>query len=135
MDVRHALAVGLHGDADSRRFIEANLFVICGSMPTLRKFFKHFMPRIVGSSGASHYGTTSYGQHQQSNTLSRVRKGRSQYAQFPEDNATELERFSDDDNKNGGTVVVGNASTEGLRDDHSERAILQTQTFTVQYSS
>ncbi|KAI8653867.1 hypothetical protein NCS56_01342000 [Fusarium sp. Ph1] len=116
-------------------FIEANLFVICGSMPTLRKFFKHFMPRIVGSSGASHYGTTSYGQHQQSNTLSRVRKGRSQYAQFPEDNATELERFSDDDNKNGGTVVVGNASTEGLRDDHSERAILQTQTFTVQYSS
>ncbi|RSL60263.1 hypothetical protein CEP53_005499 [Fusarium sp. AF-6] len=115
-------------------FIEANLFVICGSMPTLRKFFKHFMPRIVGSSGGSRYGTTSYGQHQQSNTLSRVRKGRSNYAQFPEDNATELERFSDDDNKNGGTVVVGNASTEGLRDDHSERAILQTQTFTVQYS-
>ncbi|RTE83003.1 hypothetical protein BHE90_002435 [Fusarium euwallaceae] len=115
-------------------FIEANLFVICGSMPTLRKFFKHFMPRIVGSSGGSRYGTTSCGQHQQSNTLSRVRKGRSNYAQFPEDNATELERFSDDDNKNGGTVVVGNASTEGLRDDHSERAILQTQTFTVQYS-
>ncbi|WAO95525.1 Hypothetical protein NCS54_01315100 [Fusarium falciforme] len=115
-------------------FIEANLFVICGSMPTLRKLFKHFMPRIVGSSGASHYGATSYGQHQQSNTLSPVRKGRSQYAQFPEDNATELERFSDDDNKNGGTVVVGNASTEGLRDDHSDRAILQTQAFTVQYS-
>lgn len=34
-------------------FIEANLFVICGSMPTLRKFFKHFAPRLIGSYGNS----------------------------------------------------------------------------------
>ncbi|KAM5349464.1 hypothetical protein ACJ41O_005969 [Fusarium nematophilum] len=120
-------------------FIEANLFVICGSMPTLRKFFKHFLPRLMGSTGGSRYGaSSSYGQQHHSGTLSRVRKPRSQYAQFRDDNATELERFSSD-NKNGGTVVVGgvpsNGSNERLRDDHSERAILQTQTFTVQYSA
>ncbi|KAF4978722.1 hypothetical protein FZEAL_4942 [Fusarium zealandicum] len=100
-------------------FVEANLFVICGSLPTLRKFFKHFMPRFVGSSGGSGYGGASYGQNQQSNPLSRVRKGRSHYAQFPEDNGTELERFSNDDTKNGGTVIVGVGRNGGLRDDHN----------------
>ncbi|TDZ39514.1 Satratoxin biosynthesis SC1 cluster protein 4 [Colletotrichum trifolii] len=27
-------------------FVEANLFIVCGSMPTLRKFFQHLMPKI-----------------------------------------------------------------------------------------
>ncbi|KXJ85327.1 hypothetical protein Micbo1qcDRAFT_107773, partial [Microdochium bolleyi] len=30
-------------------FVEANLFIICGSMPTLRKFFKHFAPKLIGT--------------------------------------------------------------------------------------
>ncbi|KAH7038389.1 uncharacterized protein B0I36DRAFT_219936, partial [Microdochium trichocladiopsis] len=40
-------------------FVEVNLFVICGSLPTLRKFFKHFAPRLVGSYGYSN--STPYG--------------------------------------------------------------------------
>lgn len=40
-------------------FVEANLFIICGSMPTLRKFFKHFAPKLIGSYG---YGTSSHPQ-------------------------------------------------------------------------
>ncbi|KAH7129265.1 hypothetical protein EDB81DRAFT_907337, partial [Dactylonectria macrodidyma] len=116
-------------------FIEANLFVICGSMPTLRKFFKHLMPRIMGSSGASKY-SESYGAKQHSNTLSRVRKQRSAYAQFPEDDGTEMQRFSDDENKEPARTVHVSGSGDGdvQRDDHSDRAILRTQSFTVQYT-
>jgi hypothetical protein len=31
--------------------VEANLLVICGSMTTLRKCFKHIAPRLIGESG------------------------------------------------------------------------------------
>ncbi|KAG7424641.1 Leporins efflux protein lepC [Fusarium oxysporum f. sp. raphani] len=31
-------------------FVEVNLFIICGCMPTFRKFFKHFAPKWMGSS-------------------------------------------------------------------------------------
>ncbi|KAI7159474.1 hypothetical protein KC349_g4108 [Hortaea werneckii] len=33
--------------------IEASLVVICGSLPTLRKFFKHFTPDLMGRSSRS----------------------------------------------------------------------------------
>ncbi|KAK7423239.1 hypothetical protein QQZ08_009135 [Neonectria magnoliae] len=114
-------------------FVEANLFVICGSTPTLRKFFKHLMPRIMGSSKDSRYAET-YGQ-QRSGTLSRVRKQRSQYAQFPEDDATEMQRFSDETKAEGNLTVHVSGNADPQRDDHSERAILRTQSFTVQYTS
>jgi hypothetical protein len=102
-------------------------------MPTLRKFFKHLMPRIMGSYGSASYDAT-YGQ-QQSGGLSRGRKQRSHYSQFPEDDETELRQMSAD-TKNGGTVAVHAAgSPDGQRDDHSERAILRTQSFIVQYDA
>ncbi|KAF4924906.1 hypothetical protein CGCVW01_v003840 [Colletotrichum viniferum] len=31
-------------------FVEVNLFIICGSMPTLRRFFRSIAPKIIGSS-------------------------------------------------------------------------------------
>lgn len=129
-------------------------------MPTLRKFFKHFLPRLMASSG---HGSSSYGAYgtggpgasgnpQRSNTISRMRNKNRHYAQFAsdgngsndnisEEDAMEMERFSGD--KKGGsgggagaTVTVGAVSPadgEAQRDDHSERAILQTKSFTVQY--
>ncbi|KAF7556855.1 hypothetical protein G7Z17_g1097 [Cylindrodendrum hubeiense] len=114
-------------------FVEGNLFVICGSMPTLRKFFKHLMPRIMGGSSATSNYAGSYGANQHSGTLSRVRKQRSQYAQFPEEDGTELQRFSDETKDLTTTVHVA-GSPDVQRDDHSDRAILRTQSFTVQYT-
>lgn len=38
--------------------VEANLFIICAALPTLRKFLKHFAPKLVGESyGAGTKGT------------------------------------------------------------------------------
>lgn len=103
-------------------------------MPTLRKFFKHLMPRIMGgSSGASGYAA-SYGAKQHSGTLSRVRKPRNQYSQFPEEDGTEMQRFSDDNKDPTLTVHVSGSGEAVQRDDHSDRAILRTQSFTVQYA-
>ena len=34
-------------------FVEVNLFIICGSMPTFRKFLHQFASRLMGSTGTS----------------------------------------------------------------------------------
>ena len=34
----------------SLSIVESNLMIICGALPTLRKFFKHVAPRIIGES-------------------------------------------------------------------------------------
>ncbi|KAL8376873.1 hypothetical protein RB595_007821 [Gaeumannomyces hyphopodioides] len=36
--------------------IEANLFIMCGSLPTLRKFAKQVVPKVLGSNWASKFG-------------------------------------------------------------------------------
>lgn len=141
-------------------FIEANLFVICGSMPTLRKFFKHFLPRVMGSSGKGSsyaYGGayanrnpsgggavrgSTYGP-QRASTISRMRNTNRQYSQFDGTGTdriseeTEMQRLSGEKKgESGATVTVGvvrKDDVEASRDDHSERAILQTKSFTVQY--
>ncbi|KAK2667840.1 hypothetical protein RAB80_017031 [Fusarium oxysporum f. sp. vasinfectum] len=115
-------------------FIEGNLFVICGSTPTLRQFFKLFMPQLMGSSNRTH-GVPSYGLQQNIGRPSRVAKARNQYNQFSEGLDVELEQLPGD-SKNGDRVAVGDdESGNEQRDDGSERSILQTRTFTVEYSS
>ncbi|OLN85657.1 hypothetical protein CCHL11_08307 [Colletotrichum chlorophyti] len=114
-------------------FVEANLFVLCGSMPTLRKFFKHFAPKLIGSttnpSSAGPY-VGSYA-NQRSNLRTRQRK---QYEQFTEEN--EMHTFNSDhkraEDDPGFTSIVVATGGRDSADDMSDRAILQTKTVTVQ---
>lgn len=124
-------------------FLEANLFVICGSMPTLRKFFKHVAPTFMG--GSSNRSTTyanSYAMNRSgAAAMSRSRKKRSQYEHFDDDNemnvfpSTPTDGSGGNGKASGATVTVnadsGSAAGEG--DNHSEKAILQTKSFTVRY--
>jgi hypothetical protein len=116
------------------RFIEANLFVICGSMPTLRKFFRHFLPRLVGTSEeASYIDGGSRTNQQRSVPLSRVRKQRNKYALFPEGAENDVQIFSMKSFNRGTTTVSISGNADVQMDDHSEKAILQTKSFTVQH--
>lgn len=107
-------------------------------MPTLRKFFKHFMPRLMGTSLTA---SRSYGPShaiQQSEARSRKRR---QYAQFPEEDDVdnELQVFSDDHVENGNesaasTSPIADArSSAGDTDNHSEKGIVQTKSFAIRY--
>ncbi|GKT54040.1 integral membrane protein [Colletotrichum tofieldiae] len=117
-------------------FIEANLFVICGSMPTLRKFFKHFAPKIMGSSTNpssyvhNNYRISAYANQRSNAMKSRQRK---QYEQFPEEN--EMHTFNSDrkrEEDSGFMSVVVATGGRDSADDMSDKAILQTKTVTVQ---
>jgi hypothetical protein len=115
-------------------FVEANLFVICGSMPTLRKFFKHFAPRLMGSSTNPSYNP-SYGANYARSQQSRSRKEHRSYSRFPEE---ERELHTLSSTKTNLKVNAGKGPIveveEGVRgDDTSEKAILQTKTYTVRY--
>lgn len=122
---------------DNSRFVEANLFVICGSMPTLRKFFKHFAPKLLGGSSSNPSYGASYAVQQGTTAQSRARMQRRQYEQFPEDN--ELQAYPADDDDDGKSKAQGfTANTIDIGagegdDNHSEKAILQTKSFTIQY--
>ncbi|VUC27945.1 unnamed protein product [Clonostachys rosea] len=130
--------------ADVWTFVEANLFIICGSMPTLRKFFKHFMPRLMGSSGGQSSGYRNPASPGPSNTLqsgghmiSRLRNKRKSYAQFASDGEeNEMQDFrGGDKTKKERTVTVTTADRSQVAGDNQsdEGAILQTKSFTLQY--
>ncbi|TDZ13380.1 Satratoxin biosynthesis SC1 cluster protein 4 [Colletotrichum spinosum] len=117
-------------------FIEGNLFVICGSMPTLRKFFKHFAPKLMGSLTNQSYGVAyhlSYG-----NGVSMPKSPmRATYEPFSSQN--EMRTFNSDkraatpaDEENAFTSVVIASDGRGSGDDMSDKAILQTKTITIQ---
>ncbi|KAF9876583.1 integral membrane protein (Pth11) [Colletotrichum karsti] len=119
-------------------FIEGNLFVICGSMPTLRKFFKHFAPKLMGSSSnPSSYGA-AYHVSAYANQQSNIAKSRhrAHYEQFSDEN--EMHTFHSDrkrteeDMESGFTSVVVAGGGRESADDMSDKAILQTKTVTVQ---
>ncbi|KAI9154744.1 hypothetical protein HJFPF1_07301 [Paramyrothecium foliicola] len=61
-------------------FVEVNLFIICGSMPTFRKFLKRFATKLMGSYGTSATGKSNTYDKQGSNLHNRRRTAG--YAQF-----------------------------------------------------
>ncbi|KAH7322386.1 hypothetical protein B0I35DRAFT_498868 [Stachybotrys elegans] len=60
-------------------FVEVNLFIICGSMPTLRKFLKRFAPKLMGSS--HHSSTPGYYAYNSKNSNAQNRH-RTGYTEF-----------------------------------------------------
>ena len=123
-------------------FVEANLFIICGSLPTLRRFCRHTMPRLFcdsQSGGSANTGPASGN----SGDLVRARRSRNQYEKFSD--GTELYAMSGrtrnpNDRQMTVEVATGRASGD-VDDDRSDKAIIdnpgskivQTKTVTVQY--
>ncbi|KAM0277695.1 hypothetical protein ACHAQH_005638 [Verticillium albo-atrum] len=136
--------------------VEANLFIVCAALPTLRKFLKHVAPRLIGEST---YGRNSKGKSGGANgthppsalvTIGSVttsagmgKKGRRQYSQFDDAEASPVH------GQNECIVMAGypsqvvmdeNGEERVWADDGSERAmmkdsarIVQTSTVTVEY--
>jgi hypothetical protein len=139
--------------------VEANLFIICTALPTLKKFLKHIAPNLLGE---SNYGRSSKATNDPAggarkslrtigtNPTSAVSK-RNHYSQFD---------IAEDDSTNGqaggiimsdylASAAVGEESSSQWNgeervweDDGSEKAIvkddvriLRTDTITVEYHS
>ena len=127
----------------SPSFVEANLFIICGSLPTLRRFCRHTMPRLFCDSQSGGSANTGPGSVGNSGDLARARRSRNQYEKFSD--GTELYAMSGRTrNPNDRQMTVEVATGRGSRDEDDDRSdkaiienpgsnIVQTKTVTVQY--
>ncbi|ORY68845.1 uncharacterized protein BCR38DRAFT_424486 [Pseudomassariella vexata] len=130
---------------------EANLLVICCSLPTLRKFFRDVAPKIIGESDNSPSAPTHFPGHTNLRTFGRSSNKRKQYNKFgeseygmmtlneePSDHNLRGDRDRMQRRKNqvdAGSADKGHTWDAGSRGDgDSVRAIVQTKTMTVFYS-
>ncbi|KAK2035094.1 integral membrane protein [Colletotrichum zoysiae] len=123
-------------------FVEANLFVICGSMPTLRKFFKHFAPKVMGtltspsSYGLNKYNVSGYTNHRASARASTVKTHhRKDYEQFTD--GSEMPKFKvvstkGEDGRFTSVIVVNSHGESSENLGENATWILQTKTVTVE---
>ncbi|KAK2041822.1 integral membrane protein [Colletotrichum somersetense] len=123
-------------------FVEANLFVICGSMPTLRKFFKHFAPKVMGTltSPSSYelnkYNVSAYTNHRASTRVSTMKTyHRKNYEQFTDE--SEMPKFKvvstkGEDGKFTSVIVVNSHGESSENLGENATWILQTKTVTVE---
>ncbi|RYP19383.1 hypothetical protein DL765_003356 [Monosporascus sp. GIB2] len=121
-------------------FVEANLFIICGSMPTLRRFCRHVAPGFFGDSQSrpsAESGPSSSGGRASNRNIAR--KARNQYEKFGD--STELYSMTGRERSKSQRVMTVQVATGGGSgdDDRSDRAIMenaqivQTKTVTVEY--
>jgi len=112
-----------------RSCVEANLVIICSSLPTLRLFFRHVAPRFIGEHGGGNSNSQSWRNHPGLQTISNKRKNLSSnltYGRMGD---------GDDDLEMNTTWVVSQKRDESAdNDESSEKAILQTKTTTLEYS-
>ncbi|KAJ4327041.1 hypothetical protein N0V84_002540 [Fusarium piperis] len=134
--------------------VEANLIITCASMPTLRKFFKHVAPKLIGESryGSKTGKSGKSGDNSKPPTrtlvpTSQSRRDRHQYSQFDAEGGQRPEEFVLGPIKGRADPKV----TAGHGDDHvgwgdsdsekgmvvgtSKPAIVQTKTVTVEYTN
>ena len=104
-------------------------------MPTMRRFFRHVMPSVFGSESSSKQYPHRYGSRSSGNfaSHSRSRRQYSKYSQFPEENEMQIFGEGAAGSKSAMASTTVDVSHEE-EDAHSENAILQTKTFTVQYN-
>lgn len=123
--------------------VEANLFVICCCLPTLRRFFRHVAPRLIGegsrqssgedSSGRNRglrsWGTTKVGPKRQYDTLMNTIDGGKTDGddEIPLSSVDTKEQLRTRESK----VQVGARECKG--DNDSEEAILYERTVEVTY--
>ncbi|OHE98498.1 integral membrane protein [Colletotrichum orchidophilum] len=125
--------------------VEANLVVICAALPTIRKFFRHVAPKIIGEStygkGTKTIGGTG------SKPISRLTIGgtngtrnRAEYSQFDREITGEAFVMANMGTNKPVAIATGNSENDPTEDDSSEKAIVQgnnivqTKTITVEYS-
>ncbi|KAK1622227.1 integral membrane protein [Colletotrichum phormii] len=124
--------------------VEANLVVICASLPTLRKFFRHVAPKIIGEStygkGKTVGGTGSKPMSRMTIGGTNGTRNRAEYSQFDRDNNGEAFVMASMGPNKPVTIATGNSENDPTEDDSSEKAIMrgnnivQTKTITVEYS-
>ncbi|RGP80920.1 integral membrane [Fusarium longipes] len=139
--------------------VESNLIITCATMPTLRKFFKHVAPKLIGESryGSKTGRSSKYGKADTAGSRpsafpqsSQARRNRTKYSQFDEESGSPGEDFAMGPIAGVGhntSTSVGNpddTQTAGWMDSDSEKgivggtikpAIMQTKTVTVQYEN
>ncbi|KAJ4128544.1 hypothetical protein NW765_012930 [Fusarium oxysporum] len=119
-------------------FVEVNLFIICGCMPTFRKFFKRFAPKWMGSSSDA-----ACSEPPSSDLLQKVqRKKHTGYTQFDTCGSLELAIYPDTVSRTA-QVTTGSICSGVMGsalDNASEEAILQqskivcTKTYNISHS-
>jgi hypothetical protein len=117
--------------------VEVNLFIICGCMPTFRKFFKRFAPKWMGCSSDS--GSS---EPPSNDSLYKVqRKKHTGYSQFDTCGSLELAAYPDTLSRTT-QITTGSicSGVMGKASDNASEAILQptkivyTKTYSVSHS-
>ncbi|KAM0359820.1 hypothetical protein ACHAP4_003428 [Fusarium culmorum] len=106
---------------------EANLFIVCGSMPTLRKFFKRFAPKWFGSSPTPEEAVVVGSVSDQSSRFGLDKKKKKKHTEYSQFDTMELGNYPDTVSQET-QVIAGKADEENLGNvlyNSSEEAILQ----------
>ncbi|KAF4974674.1 hypothetical protein FZEAL_8445 [Fusarium zealandicum] len=132
--------------------VEANLIITCATMPTLRKFFKHVAPKLIGESryGSKTGKSGKSGDNSKPPTRNLVpdsqsRRHRHQYSQFdPEEGQDGFALGPVKGRADLTTITGGNSedhigwgdsdSEKGIVDGTNKPAIVQRKTVTVEYT-
>jgi hypothetical protein len=116
-------------------FIEANLLIMCCCLPTLRGFFKHFAPRLIGETSSTGRSSRRFSNKNAPRTFGssgtkRTRDTFKSASNEPEGFA--LSSFDDMDKGEKNTVT--NVKNQG-GDNDSEEAILFERSVNVTYEN
>lgn len=97
-------------------------------MPTMRRFLKHILPSVFDDTNAGH--TAERDRHNADKTPGTWSRKRKQYEQFPESVELQLVPRTIEE---GTQQVSATVVASGDVDNNSDKAILETKSYTVQW--